>query len=98
MHCTRGADRTGTIAFLFNAFLGVSEIELIQDYELTTFSIFGERNSKGTTLLATRFQEFLKILNSYPGETLQEKTEYYLQSIGVTKIELERIKKIMFGN
>lgn len=96
MHCTGGADRTGTIAFLFNSFLGVSEIELIQDYELTSFSIFGIRNSKGDDVLGKHFQEFYRILKNNPGDTLQEKSEYYLQSIGVSKLELKRIKKIMF--
>lgn len=39
MHCTGGADRTGTVAFLVNALLGVDETALIQDYELTSFSL-----------------------------------------------------------
>ena len=38
IHCNAGADRTGTVAFLINGFLGVSEADLIRDYELTSFS------------------------------------------------------------
>lgn len=34
----KGADETGTIAFLINALLGVSEGDLIKDYELSSFS------------------------------------------------------------
>ena len=37
-HCAGGADRTGTLAFLIEALLGVSESDLSKDYELTTFA------------------------------------------------------------
>ena len=36
-HCAGGADRTGTLAFLIEALVGVSESDLSKDYELTTF-------------------------------------------------------------
>lgn len=36
-HCAGGADRTGSLAFLIEALLGVSENDLSKDYELTTF-------------------------------------------------------------
>ena len=36
-HCAGGADRTGTLAFLIEALLGVSENDMSKDYELTTF-------------------------------------------------------------
>ena len=38
IHCNAGADRTGTMAFLINGLLGVSEADLIRDFELTSFS------------------------------------------------------------
>ena len=38
IHCNAGADRTGTVAFLINGLLGVSEADLIRDFELTSFS------------------------------------------------------------
>ena len=37
-HCAGGADRTGTLAFLIEALVGVNESDLSKDYELTTFA------------------------------------------------------------
>lgn len=42
-HCNAGADRTGTLAFLIEGLLGVSYEDTIRDFELTSFSKFGER-------------------------------------------------------
>lgn len=36
-HCAAGADRTGTLAFLIEALLGVGESDLSKDFEITTF-------------------------------------------------------------
>lgn len=94
MHCTGGADRTGTVSFLVNALLGVDERTLIQDYELTSFSIYELRNYNGTTY---QFKDFVEKLKTYEGITLQEKTENYLLSIGVTETEIYNIKAIMLG-
>ncbi len=96
MHCTGGADRTGTYCFLINALLGVSEKELIHDYEYTSFSLYGERNSK--TDEPYHFKKTLeKIKSDYAGDTLQEKTESFLKSVGVTETEIYNIKAIMHG-
>lgn len=37
-HCHGGSDRTGTLAFLIEALMGVSEEDLSKDYELTYYS------------------------------------------------------------
>ena len=94
LHCTGGADRTGTVSFIVNALLGVDERTLIQDYELTSFSIYELRNYNGTTY---QFKDFVEKLKTYEGDTLQEKTENYLLSIGVTETEIYNIKAIMLG-
>lgn len=36
-HCSYGADRTGVVAFIVNALLGVGQSDLDKDYELTSF-------------------------------------------------------------
>ena len=40
-HCNGGADRTGTLALIIEALLGVSEQDIARDYELTCFSVLG---------------------------------------------------------
>lgn len=42
-HCSAGADRTGTLAFLISGLLGVPYFELAKDFELTSFSNQGDR-------------------------------------------------------
>ena len=42
-HCSAGADRTGTLAFLIGGVLGVPYFELAKDFELTSFSNQGDR-------------------------------------------------------
>lgn len=42
-HCNAGADRTGTLSFLIETLLGVSYEDTVRDFELTSFSHFGER-------------------------------------------------------
>ncbi len=37
-HCTHGADRTGTLAYILEGLLGVSQEDRYEDYELTTLA------------------------------------------------------------
>jgi protein-tyrosine phosphatase len=67
-HCWGGADRTGTLAFILGAFLGMSLSDLICEYEFTTLSIWGTRSRN-----YLGFQRFLLKLNALPGDTLREK-------------------------
>ena len=94
LHCTGGADRTGTVSFLVNALLGVSKEDLIHDYEYTSFSIYGERNSRGDVY---RFPELLEAIDAYEGDDLSKKVESYLLSCGVTADEIYNLKAIMLG-
>ncbi len=43
IHCTAGADRTGTICYLIGGVLGVEYADLVKDFELTSFSEQGRR-------------------------------------------------------
>ncbi len=87
MHCTYGRDRTGTICYILEALLGVSENDVIREYELSGLFYGGANRSDIMTVYGG--------LLSYEGATLQEKTENYLLSIGVTKQEIESIKSIL---
>lgn len=39
-HCSAGADRTGALAFMVEALLGVSYDDIVRDFELTSFSTY----------------------------------------------------------
>ena len=95
MHCTGGADRTGTAVFLLHAILGVSELECIQGYELTSFSYYGLRNTQGN--YQDKFDPFLARIATFDGNTLQEKIESWVLSIGVTQAQIDNIRAIFRG-
>ena len=94
MHCTGGADRTGTACFLINAVLGVDEKTLIEDYEFTTFSYFATR-STASGWTQPLWEKFINLINSFKGETLNDRVENLLLSIGVTKEQILSIRRIM---
>ena len=89
-HCIGGADRTGTLAFLIEALLGVSENDLSKDYELTTYYSTRLRNDTGNR----PFKQLVFYLKTFPGETLQEKVTNWATtqlSDQVAPITLEEI-------
>ena len=96
-HCTDGADKTGTVMFLLNALLGVSEIDLIHDYEFTSFSSYGVRSTTSGKWAEDYMNPFMAALNEYEGATLTEKTEKYMLSIGVKQAEIDSIRNIFLG-
>lgn len=90
-HCWGGADRTGTLAFLLGAFLGMSLSDLICEYEFTTLSIWGNRSRN-----YLGFQRFMMKLSALPGDTLREKATCFLtEYVGLTDRELSVIYGIM---
>ena len=87
-HCTRGRDRTGAVAFLLEGYLGVSQEDLTRDYLFTNFS---SSNSCNISVVNT----YISYLNGFEGNTLQQKIESYLLSIGVTQSTLANIESIL---
>ena len=87
-HCTRGRDRTGAVAFLLEGYLGVSQEDLTRDYLFTNFS---SSNSCNISVVNT----YISYLNGFEGNTLQQKIESYLLSIGVTQSTLTNIESIL---
>ncbi len=87
LHCTHGVDRTGTVCFILGALLGMSEEDLMRDYQLSALY-------HGGLWSAEQMNSFVERLKTYEGNTLQEKAENYLLSIGVTQQEIKTIKEI----
>ena len=59
-HCIGGADRTGTLAFMIEALLGVSETDLNIDYELTSFNSTRVRTNEDTSSNGRPFKVFVR--------------------------------------
>ena len=87
MHCTYGADRAGTISFLLEALLGVSEENLQREYELSTMY--------HTWVDSYGYQTMVTELKTWEGETLQEKAETFVLHCGVTPEQIAQIRDIL---
>jgi len=92
-HCWGGADRTGTLAFLLGCILGMSEEDLVDDYELTTLSIWGARSRNAEHA----FKGFLDVFNGFDGKTLYEKAENYFLMCGISKESIQSFREIMLA-
>lgn len=89
-HCYVGADRTGYIAMLIEGLLGVSEKDCSIDYELTSFSdAVGLRYRTGKPK-DYYFRQGIQFLRSQPGDSFQDKIEYYL--VNTVQIDMNAIE------
>ena len=87
IHCTYGKDRTGTVIFLLQLLLGVSEEDAYREWELSALL--------DGVIDYVPMEKYIADLKKLEGDTMQEKVENHLLSAGVTKSEIENIKKIL---
>lgn len=89
-HCSIGTDRTGYVAYLINAFLGVSEDHLWRDYLFSNFGNIGGKRS-----ISSIENNYPALIKQYKGDTLQEKAKNYLLDKGVKQEELNTLTEMM---
>lgn len=87
-HCSVGADRTGTVAFLALALLGVGEDALSKDFELSSFYVNpDEEMLRMRTSDRYDYQGMMKKIYALSGSNLQMKVyNYFKNGISGTKI------------
>lgn len=93
-HCSMGADRTGTLACILEALLGVSQSDLDKDYELTSFYALRARNGNyqgGTTDWAHLIGQLLAL----SGETIRDKAVTFVLGLGFTAAEINAYRRAM---
>ena len=90
IHCIGGTDRTGTYAYLINGLLGVSEEELILDYDISF--IGGQGPDKRHRGWQKSLQDAVRAL---PGDTIAEKLKGYFISLGFTAEEVEKVREFL---
>lgn len=90
-HCIAGQDRTGAVAFILNGLLGVSEEELYLDWESTGFW-----NKNASFCHERLFNGLIRGFEKFPrGNTLHEKIENYVLSLGFTKDDIAKFRALM---
>ncbi|MGN0907290.1 MAG: tyrosine-protein phosphatase [Bullifex sp.] len=88
-HCSIGTDRTGMVTFLINALLGVGEEDLYRDYLFSNFAMIeGMRRAR-------TIDEYIAYMDRFEGETLSERTENFLISVGVDEADITALKCLM---
>jgi len=90
-HCIAGQDRTGAVAFILLGLLGVSEEDLYLDWEVTGFwnGSAGFNHRDRFNHLIDGFKKEVK------GDTIQQKIENYVISLGFTTKDIEFLRNKM---
>lgn len=105
-HCAGGADRTGALAFLIEALLGVSESDMSKDFELTSMTVKNKRyrhmsqtgGSFTTDQRKYPYKDMIMYLrDTYQGATMQEKVTAWATTgeNALTSAEIEELKALL---
>ena len=86
VHCTHGIDRTGTVCYILEAVLGLSEANATSEYSLSNW--FRTYNKKKLDALKAG-------LNEYSGTTLKAKATAYLLDCGITESQINSIRNTL---
>jgi len=89
-HCAIGTDRTGYIAFLINALLGVEEESLYRDYLFSNYGNIG--NSRAITGVKL---DYMNRILGYGSGTGAENCEAFLLDIGVKQEHIDAVRSIL---
>lgn len=81
-HCWAGADRTGTIAFILETILGVSQSDMDKDYELTCFFYGVDSDENARRRNEDEWSGLANSFSDYAGDTIRDKAVNWLLSLG----------------
>ena len=93
-HCRVGRDRTGTVAGLVLAVLGVSEDDIVRDYQASAYK--GE-DMYSSSYMNGGFKSYLSSIRNYkdPKLSIAENAKAYFIDIGFTDEQVETFRKEM---
>lgn len=95
-HCAAGADRTGTVACILSAILGVSQSDLDKDYELTSFSTGSDTDTNARRRNESEWSGLISQITALSvGTTFRDKVLNWVASLGFTVDEINDYRTSM---
>ena len=95
-HCSAGADRTGTVACIIEAILGVSQSDVDKEYELTNFSSGVDGDSHARRRNESEWSNLIKAITNLPtGSTFRDKVLNWVATLGFTAEDINAFRKSM---
>ena len=95
-HCAGGADRTGTVACILEAMLGVSQSDIDKDYELTCFATGVSTDSTARRRNESEWSGLIGQIKSLTvGTTFRDKVINWVASLGFTADEINAFRTAM---
>lgn len=82
-HCSAGADRTGTVACILEALLGMSQSDIDKDYELTSFYTGTGTDAQARRRNETDWKNLITAINQYTGSSFRDKAVSFVTACGV---------------
>lgn len=94
-HCSAGADRTGTVACIVEALLGMSQSNIDKDYELTSFYTGTDTDLHARRRNESEWSGLISQINALPGSTFRNKVVNWVASMGFTAAEINAFRAAM---
>ena len=94
-HCSAGADRTGTVACILEAILGMSQSDIDKDYELTCFATGTSTDSLARRRNESEWKGLINQINALTGSTFRDKVINWVASMGFTANEINAYRAAM---
>lgn len=82
-HCAGGADRTGALAMVVEALLGVSQSDIDKDYELTSFYSGAASDAQARRRNESEWRGLISAFDAYSGVTLRDRVAAWAVTLGI---------------
>lgn len=96
-HCSAGADRTGTMAFVLMGLLGVSRSDLDKDYELTSFYSAFVTHKPSSRTRTKSLQSLITSTKSFSGTNTRDRLITFVKSLGFTSDQINAYRAAMIN-
>lgn len=102
IHCSAGADRTGTVICIIEGILGVAQSDCDKDYELTSFAgssylrkRCGRTAAETGTAEEAEYKNFISDIAALPSITFRDKCVEFAVSCGITAERINAFRSAM---